>query len=237
MSKTRSVPPKPAYIPPSAVVWTEERLAALDTAQLVNLLSNLRTQRACGRVSEATAADIEVRIRARLPARALVVKRSRPRSEVQLEARAAEQLGALATEVARRYDMSAESAIQASAATRGFRPQPLTDGKGRGRAGASVRAGSTAIERFVAYRRGDSFVSLAFILLVDQANENGRYVLLGTDDLLGAEVAPNEYTHIAEQHAWSAASRARMRAEPVAGFLEGAERYEALIARMTSPLQ
>lgn len=237
MSKARSVPQKPVYVPPSEVVWTEERLAALDTPQMINLLANLQTQRACGRVSETTAADLEVRIRARLPARALAVKRTRPRKEVLLEARAAEQLGALATDIARRYDLSPESAIKASAGTRGFRPQPLTDSKGRGRAGTSVRGGHAAIERFVAYRRGDSFASLAFILLAGHADEHGRFVLFGTDDLLGSEVAPNEYADVAGQHAWSSASRARMRAELVAGFAEGAERYEALIARMAPPLQ
>lgn len=237
MSKARSVPQKPVYVPPSAVVWTEERLAALDTPQMITLLENLQTQRACGRVSEATAADLEVRIKARLPARALAVKRTRPRREVLLEARAAEQLGALATNLATRYDISPESAIKASAGVRGFRPQPLTDAMGRGRAGASVKGGHTAIERFVAYRRGDSFASLAFILLAGQADERGRYVLFGTDDVLGTDVAPNEYAGVAEQHAWSSASRVRMRAEPVAGFDEGAERYEALIARMAAPLQ
>jgi len=237
MSKARSVPQKPAYVPPSALVWTDERLAALDTPQMINLLENVQTQRACGRVSEATAADLEVRIKARLPARALAVRRTRPRKEVQLEARAAEQLGALATSLAMRYDISPESAIKASAGIRGFRPQPLTDKKGRGRAGASVKGGHTAIERFVAYRRGDSFASLAFILLAGQADEHGRYVLFGTDDLLGAEVSPNDYADLAGQHAWSSASRARMRAAPVANFDEGAERYEALIARMAVPLQ
>lgn len=237
MSKARSIPQKPVYVPPSVVVWTEERLAALDTPQMINLLANLQTQRACGRVSEATAAELEVRIKARLPARALAVRRTRPRKEVLLEARAAEQLGALAIDIARRYDISAESAIKASAGIRGFRPQPLTDSKGRGRTGASVKGGHAAIERFVAYRRGNSFASLAFVLLAGQADGQGRYVLLGTDDVLGAEVAPNDYADVAGQHAWSSASRARMRAEPVAGFDEGAERYEAMIARLATPIQ
>lgn len=237
MSKARSVPQKPVYVPPSEVVWTEARLATLDQSQLINLLSNLQTQRACGRVSEDIAVDLEVRIKSRLPTRAIAARRKRPRSEVLLEARAAEQLGALATELAGRYDISPESAVKASAGTRGFRPQPLTNSKGHGRAGTSVKAGGTAIERFVAYRRGDSFASLAFILLAGQAHESGRYVLFGTDDVLGAESAPNQYVHVAEQHAWSTSSRARMRAEPVSGFSEGAQRYEALIARMAVPLQ
>jgi hypothetical protein len=55
MSKAKNVQLKPAYTPPSLVVWTDERLAALDKSQLANLLENLQTQRTSGRVSEDTA--------------------------------------------------------------------------------------------------------------------------------------------------------------------------------------
>lgn len=237
MSKSKNVPLKPAYIPPSQIVWTDERLSALDKDQLVNLLANLQTQRSSGRVSETTAVELEERIKARLPARAVAVRRKRPRSEVLLEARAAEQLGSLASELARRYDISAETAIAASAGTKGFRPQPLTDSKGHARTGSSVKNGDAAIERYVAYRCRDSFACLAFILLADQAQERGRYVLFGTDDLLVDAVESNEYTALAEQHAWAAAVRPRMRAQPVSGFAEGAERFEALVARLSTPLQ
>jgi hypothetical protein len=237
MSKAKNVSLKPAYVPPSQIVWTDERLAALDKDQLVNLLANLQTQRTSGRVSETTAIELEERIKARLPTRAIAVRRKRPRSEVLLEARAAEQLGSLAMELARRYDISAETAIAASAGTKGFRPQPLTDSKGHARTGASVKNGDAAIERFVAYRSRDSLVCLAFVLLADQAQERGRYVLLGTDDVLVDAGEPNEYTPLAEQHAWSAAVRGRMRAEPVSGFAEAAERFEGLLASLSTRLQ
>jgi hypothetical protein len=88
----------------------------------------------------------------------------------------------------------------------------------------------------VGYRCGDSFAGLAFVLLSDDSERPG-YVLLGTDDLIGDEAADNEYTPLAGQHGWSATSRARMRAEAVSGFEEGAQRYEQLVARMVSVRQ
>lgn len=232
MSKARSAPVKPVFIPPSQIVWTDERLAALDKEQLINLLANLQIQRTNGRVPEATAVELEVRIKGLLPARAIAVRAKRPRSEVMLEARTAEQLGGLATDLAARYDISAETAVSAAEGIKGFRPQPLTDSKGHARAGTK---GGAAFERFIGYRSRDSYAGLAFVLLANQAQERGCYVLFGTDDLLGAEVPSNDYTPIAEQHGWSAAARARMRAVPLAGYAEGAERFEALIAQLAVP--
>jgi len=218
------------------IVWTDERLAALDKEQLINLLENLQTQRGSGRVAKDTADELEERIKARLPARAITVRRRRTRSEVLLEARVSEQLGALAAELASRYDLSPESATRESAGTKGFRTRTLIDAKGKARIGNSVKQGSAAIDRFIACRVRDSLASLAFVLLADQPEESGRYVLLGTDDLIDEELAPNEFTPLAEQHGWSARSRTRMRAVPMASFAEGAQRFEALIARVAAPL-
>lgn len=232
MSKARSAPVKPVFIPPSQIVWTDDRLAALGKDQLINLLANLQTQRSSGRVSEEIAVELEVRIKGLLPARATSVRTKRPRSEVLLEARTAEQLGALATDLAARYDISAETALNAAEGIKGFRPQPLTDSKGHARAGTK---GGAAFERFIGYRSRDSYAGLAFVLLANQAQERGCYVLLGTDDLLDADLPANDYTPIAEQHGWSTAARARMRAEPMSNYAEGAERFEGLIARLAVP--
>jgi hypothetical protein len=112
----------------------------------------------------------------------------------------------------------------------------MTDSKGHARTGASVRSGVAAVERYVGYRSGDSFAGLAFVLLSDDSERPG-YVLLGTDDLLGEEADDNEYTSLAGQHGWSATARARMRAQAMSGFEEGAQRYEELVARMVSVRQ
>lgn len=235
MNKSKNVSLRPVFVPPSQIEWTEERLAALDKQQLTNLLENLQTQVSSGRVSEATAADVEQRIKSRLPVRTAALRRKRSRSEIRLEARAAEQLGELAAGLARRYDVSADTATRVSTGIKGFRPEPMTDSKGHARAGAAVKNGIAAIERYVGYRSRDSFAALAFVLLADMPQQVGSYVLLGTDDLLDNEEAPSAYSQLAGHHGWSASSRARMRAQAVSGFEEGAARYEQLIARMAAP--
>jgi len=236
MSKAKNAPQRPAYIPPSRLVWTEERLAALDKAQLRALLDNLQVQRNNGRVAEETAAELEPRIRARLPAATTTPRRKRrSRDEIRLEARAAEQLGDFAAQLARRYDLSPDAALRASAGTPGFRPEAMIDSKGHARAGAAVKHGLAAIERYVAYRCRESFAALAFVLLADRPQQDGCYVLLATDDLIDDDVPDDRFAPIAGQHGWSAHARARMRARAMSGFEEGAQRYEALIARLALP--
>jgi hypothetical protein len=77
MRKMRSAPPPPAFIAPSQLVWTDEKLAMLDTAQLGNLLDNLPVQVESGRVSAEAAADLTLRIESRLPKRELTARRKR----------------------------------------------------------------------------------------------------------------------------------------------------------------
>jgi hypothetical protein len=78
MNKVKSgISTKSVFVAPSQLVWTDEKLAVLDTKQLVNLLDNLKTQLASGRVSTEVAADLEKRIESRLPARELTQRRKR----------------------------------------------------------------------------------------------------------------------------------------------------------------
>lgn len=77
MSKPKTLSTAPVFVPKSQLVWTDEKLQALDTAQLVNLLDNLHIQLASGRITEETAADLQKRIEARLPARELTARRKR----------------------------------------------------------------------------------------------------------------------------------------------------------------
>lgn len=77
MSSAKNIPNKPVFVTPSQLVWTDERLATLDTTQLGNLLDNLKTQTANGRVATDVAADLEKRIESRLPTRELKQRRKR----------------------------------------------------------------------------------------------------------------------------------------------------------------
>jgi hypothetical protein len=222
------------FLPPTQMDWTDEKLAALSKEQLVNLFANLKIQRDTGRVSEQVAEDISRRIAERLPATVFTVRRKRPRSQVMLETRAAEELSGLATELGQRYDLSAETAQQRSAGVKGFRPHTMTGRSGEAKTGGTVKSGRTSIDRYISYRVGNTLASLAFLLIADQPNETGRYVVLATDDLLEDEAPENEFTPLAREYGWSDGSRARMRARPAANFAEAQQMYEALIARVAT---
>jgi hypothetical protein len=237
MSKAKAAPLRPAYVPRSQIIWTDERLDALDNEQLLNLLGNLPQQRASGRVAHDTADELEVRIKARLPARAIAVRRRRARSEVQLETRVAEQLASLAIDLAARYALGAEAATaDAAARAPAARSRTLADTRGKPRIGGSVKQGRSAIDRYLCCRSGDSLAGLAFVLLAERPQQEGCYVIFGTEDLLGDEPATNDYAPIAEQHGWSASARARMRALPMADYAAAAQRFEALLARVAPRL-
>ena len=224
------------FVPPSQMNWTDEKLAGLDTAQLKSLLENLSTQRTSGRVSEEIAAELTTRITARLPANALTTRRKRSRSIVLQDARVAEALGDLAMLLSRRYDLSEATARERSADITGFRPLPLVNKQGQAKAGASMKSGKMAIDRFISYRVRDSLAGLAYLLAMDQPQQTGRYVLLGTDDLLESGTPLTELMPGSGDYSWSRDSRARMRAQVVADFAEAQRLYEELIARMATKL-
>jgi hypothetical protein len=237
MSKAKAAPVRPAYVPRSQIIWTDERLDALDNEQLLNLLGNLPQQRASGRVAHETADELELRIKSRLPARAIAVRRRRARSEVQLEARVAEQLTSLANSLAARYAFGSEpGADDAPNRAPAARSRTLADARGKPRVGGSVKQGRSAIDRYLCYRAGDSLAGLAFVLLAERPQQDGCFLIFGTDDLLDGETAPNDFGPIAEQHGWSASARARMRALPMADYAAAAQRFEALLARMAPRL-
>jgi hypothetical protein len=71
--------PKPVFHTPTQMNWTDEKLAALSSDQLVTLLRNLHVQRSSGRVLDETADDLTKRIYARLPTRVvnLMIKQAK----------------------------------------------------------------------------------------------------------------------------------------------------------------
>lgn len=214
--------------------WNDEKLAGLDAKQLKALLENLRIQREAGRVSDEAAEDLTRRITARLPASALTARRTRPRALALLDARVAAGLGGLALALGRRYDLSDATARERSAGIVGFRPQASTDKRGLAKAGASMKDGSMAIDRSIAYRVRDSMASLVFLLWPDQPQESGRYVILATSDLLETGLPIAEVLPASRDYGWSRDSRERMRAQPMQNFAEAQKAYEEMIARVAN---
>lgn len=229
-------PPAPVVLPPSQMNWTDEKLATLSKEQLLNLLDNLKTQREARRVSDEAADDLERRIKARLPARALTPPRKRPRSEALLEASVAQELGDLAAALGQRYDLSVETALQLSTGIKGFKPQTMTDRRGEPRTGSTVKQGRMAIDRYISYRVRDSLASLAFRLLPNQPGAAGRYIVLATDDLFEGQGSTSDVVPPAEEYGWPDAMHTRMRAVVATNFAEAKQRYEELIARAAQKL-
>jgi hypothetical protein len=233
MARTQGAPTK-LFVAPSRMDWTEEKLSALGTAELKSLLENLATQRAAGRVSEEIASDLASRITGRLPAGATSPRRKRSRALIALDARVAESLGDLALQLSQRYDLSDVTARARSADTAGFRPQAMINKHGQARAGASMKNGTMAIDRFITYRVRDSLAGLAYVLAADQPTQNGRYVLLATDDLLDSGAPIDEVMPASGEHGWSRASRERIRTQTAADFADAQRLYEELIARVAT---
>jgi hypothetical protein len=220
------------FLPPSQMNWTDEKLAGLSKEQLITLLENLQTQRDAGRVTAQAAEDLTRLITGRLPAGALTPRRKRARAQVLLEGRVAEELAGLATSLESRYDLSSETAKQQSSGVKGFKAQTLTDRRGAPRAGASMKDGRMAIDRYISYRVRDAQASLAFLLFPGEPEASGRYVLLATDDLLDGEPLSDAYAPLARAYGWAEEALDRMRAAPTTDFAEAQQRYESLIARL-----
>lgn len=85
--------PKPVFQTPTQMNWTDEKLAALSSDQLVTLLRNLDVQRAAGRVQDDTADDLTKRIFARLPTRIVnqIVKQAKAAEAAEAAAGGASQ--------------------------------------------------------------------------------------------------------------------------------------------------
>jgi hypothetical protein len=216
------------------MVWSDEKLDELNVEQLKNLFANLGNQRESGRIGADAAEELSQRITARLPAVARNPRRPRPRALIKLDARVAENLGDFAAYLGQRYDLSEGTARERSIDIPGFRPEAGTDKRGLARAGASVKKGSMAIDRFIAYRVRDSMASLAFLLLPDLPHDAGLYVIFATEDLLESGVPITDMIPSSLDHGWSRDSRERLRAQRAGNFAEAQVLYEGLIASLAT---
>lgn len=161
--------------------WTDEQLDKLSQAELQQLLDNLRTTLRARRISSAEAERNSLRIESRLKPAA--TRRSAPAHKA-LDRQVARALGDVADRVARRFDVSGETARLRSYGTDGFRPEALTDREGDAKVGGSVKAGSMAIERFISYRQADTMISLSFVLPKGRPVAEGRYLFAATGNVL-----------------------------------------------------
>jgi len=158
--------------------WTDERLEALSTPELKNLLGNAERK---------SADDLAAKCKAVLETRnALKPSRTaKPRTELkEFEHTVADQIAAVGKELAAKYDLSEETAKAKSADVKGFRAHKLLDSKGSAKLGGMQRDGSVAIERYISYRLGNDTVYLGVFLPKDAAVEAHEFHVIAPATLL-----------------------------------------------------
>ncbi len=204
--------------------WTDERLAALSTAELKNLLGNAERK---------SADDLAAKCRAALDARnALKPSRTaKPRTELkEFEHAVSEQLAAVGKEMAAKYDLSEETAKARSADVKGFRAHKLLDSKGSAKLGGMQRDGSVAIERYISYRRGNDTVYLGVFLLKDAPLADHEFHVLAPAALLTGAKAVAEIRP-------SATERQKQPADSGLAFKDlaaASAAFDAALARITA---
>jgi hypothetical protein len=160
------------------VDWTDERVAALSTPDLKNLLANAERKDVAEVIAQCTA-ELEKR-NANKPR-----KVGQPRSEAkQFEHDISEQLAVVGKEMAAKYDLSEETAKANSVGVKGFKSHKLLDAKGYAKLGGMQRDGSVAVDRYISYRRGKDIVSLSVFLLKDQPVEEHEFQVIAPLTLL-----------------------------------------------------
>jgi hypothetical protein len=172
-----------------AIEWTDERIAALDTAQLKNLRENA-VRKEVTALAELCTAELAKR-NADKPR-----KIGQPRSEAkQFEHDMADQLAVVGKSMAEKYDLSEATAKAKSEGVKGFKAHKLLDSKGAAKLGGMQRDGSVAVDRYVSYRRGADIASLSVFLLKDQPLESHEFQVIAPLTMLDggkpvAEIRP-----------------------------------------------
>jgi hypothetical protein len=155
------------------VAWTDERVAALSTPDLKNLLANAERKDVAEVVAQCTA-ELEKR-QANKPRKA-----GQPRTETkQFEHDMAGELATVGKAMAEKYDLTEETAKAASVGVKGFKSHKLLDAKGFAKLGGSQRDGSVAIDRYISHRRGNSIATLGVWLAKDKPVEEHEFLVGG----------------------------------------------------------
>lgn len=207
-----------------AIEWTDERIAALDTAQLKNLRENA-TRREVTALVELCTTELAKR-NADKPRRI-----GQPRSEAkQFEHDMSAELATVGKAMAEKYDLSEATAKARSEGVKGFKAHKLLGSDGHAKLGGMQRDGSVAVDRYISYRRGTDIVSLSVFLLKDASVEAHEFQVIAPAFLLdGAKpVAEIRPTATAEQKQ-TADSGLSFKDLPAA-----AAAFEAALAKITA---
>ena len=164
-----------------AIVWDETRIAALTNVDLLQLLENAVS------LQNALVKDLCEREIARRPAS---VKSKRSRSATSpdplrnRETELSAELGAFASGLAKKYDLSADTAREKSKGILRFQPHQLTQSNGTAKLGGLQRAGKCKIDRYISYRLRDRVISLNVYLAKDVEDNALEFQVFAPKELL-----------------------------------------------------
>lgn len=161
------------------IEWSEERIAALSTQDLKNLLANAERKSVDDLIAKCNA-EMEKR-QANKPRSAGAKQRS-PSKE--FEHQMSGEIAVVGKAMAEKYDLSEETAKASSVGVKGFKAHRLLDKQGHAKLGGMQRDGSVAVDRYISYRRGKDIVSLSVFLLKDQPVEEHEFQVIAPLTLL-----------------------------------------------------
>jgi hypothetical protein len=163
--------------------WEDEaKLEALKKPQLLALLDRLPAFAAKHSISAEQQNSLRQRLERLLDRPTTRKPANGPRNGRSLgtsvDARIARELGDVGIRLRTRYDVSPETAKANSVGVKGFRARKFVGAGGEALVGGSQLAGKTAIDRYIAYSRGEHTVTLAYVQFKDETDDQGRYLVL-----------------------------------------------------------
>jgi len=219
-----------------AFLWTQEKIAALSSAELNGLYRN---------ASEAKRTEIVSLCEAELLARKPIKKPSfnapegfvpvvRTALTKKLELDAVDMIVQLANELKKAYDFDTERARSLSMDAKHFIPHRLLDAKGSAKVGGAQKQGRVAFDRYISYRLKDEVYALIAILFDSDDQKSVRYQVFGPPRLLEnfaplAEVRP----YLMDDEVIGKSSGG----EEFDNFKEAADRFRWLIEQVAPKLK
>jgi hypothetical protein len=161
------------------VDWTDEKIAALSSPDLKNLMANAE-RKGVDALAATCKAELEKR-----GANRTRVGVGKPRTEAkEFEHTMSEQIAAVGKEMAAKYDLSEETAKAKADGLKGFRAHKLFGSDGRAKLGGLQRAGFVAVDRYISHRRGNDIVSLGVLLPKDTDVSEHKFFVVAPMALL-----------------------------------------------------
>ena len=154
-----------------AYQWTRKQLEAKTAKEIEVIERNVRAK------GDFEMADLCIEVRLTKLSK---TQRNRALGILSFEKRVAQDLGEIARELDKEFDLSEETARNLGTP----HPHALTDKKGDAKTGGAMKSGHFAIDRYISYRLKSSKLTFAVVLHLDRTIDQATYVVIGTSDVL-----------------------------------------------------